>query len=81
MLIGSMDFVLGSCICLSLDGMLFSTHVLSDGIAGSRFVGALGSACKVPVLPGQSICRSVRFPPHLTDCQNASSGQRRQTRA
>lgn len=72
-LIGTVDFGLGSRIYLSLDGMLFSTHTLPDGIAGSMLAGALGSACKVLLLPGQSICRSVRFLPRLTECQNASS--------
>lgn len=70
---GAVDFALGSRIYLSLDGRLFPTHALPDGIAGSSFVGALGYACKVPVLPGQSICRSVRFLPSSTECQNASS--------
>lgn len=38
-MIGTVDFGFGSRSYLSLDGRLFPTRALPDGIAGSRFVG------------------------------------------
>lgn len=80
-LIGRVDFGFGSHTYLSLDGMLFQHPPPPNGKAGSGFVGTLASARKVSVLPGKSVCRSVRFLPLSIECQKPPPGQRRQTRA